>query len=361
MRYNWLLSGDENLVGLRADRSVGKNQTLILRRARMILSGNVSERLSIYLQPDFASTPAGTSTTHFAQLRDAYADIFFDANKEIRLRAGQSKIPYGFENLQSSQNRLALDRGDALNNCCRDERDIALFLYYTPESTRPVFKDLVQSGLKGSGDYGVLAFGVYNGQGANRFELNGNMHLVTRFTYPYQFENGQVLEAGAEALTGRFRPESKAINGAMPTQSASDSGFLDQRIGFHAALYPKPIGIQAEWNWGRGPKLNDALTAIEEAPLTGGYIQAMYKVDQLASTGNWIPFVKWQYYNGGQKFEANTPRDRVSDLEIGLEWQPRPELELTAVYAHLNRNDLATAPYQNFDADLLRMQLQWNY
>jgi hypothetical protein len=36
--------------------------------------------------------------------------------KEYRVRIGQSKVPYGFENLQSSQNRLSLDRNDALNS-----------------------------------------------------------------------------------------------------------------------------------------------------------------------------------------------------------------------------------------------------
>ncbi|WP_395055838.1 hypothetical protein [Flavobacterium sp.] len=29
---------------------------------------------------------------------------------------GQSKIPYGFENLQSTQNRLVFDRNDVLNS-----------------------------------------------------------------------------------------------------------------------------------------------------------------------------------------------------------------------------------------------------
>jgi phosphate-selective porin len=40
--------------------------------------------------------------------------LSFDT-KKFRLRVGQSKVPFGFENLQSSQNRLTLDRNDALN------------------------------------------------------------------------------------------------------------------------------------------------------------------------------------------------------------------------------------------------------
>ncbi len=108
--------------------------------------------------------------------------------------------------MQSSQNRLALDRADAINTCCKDERDIGLFFYYTPKEMRHLFRDLVKNNLKGSGDYGMVAFGVYNGQGANRIELNKGTHLVARFTYPYVFENGQVVEASVQGYTGRFVP-----------------------------------------------------------------------------------------------------------------------------------------------------------
>jgi hypothetical protein len=50
--------------------------------------------------------------------------LSFDAKKEYRVRIGQSKVPYGFENLQSSQNRLTLDRNDALNSAVANERDL---------------------------------------------------------------------------------------------------------------------------------------------------------------------------------------------------------------------------------------------
>lgn len=104
------------------------------------------------------------ATGHFTQLRDAYADIYFDHDKEFRVRAGQSKVPYGFTNMQSSQNRLTLDRPDALNTATRDERDLGLYFYYTPKEMRHLFRDLVKNNLKGSGDYGMFAFGVYNGK-----------------------------------------------------------------------------------------------------------------------------------------------------------------------------------------------------
>ena len=93
-----------------------------------------------------------------------------DAAKEYRFRVGQSKVPYGFENLQSSQNRLALDRADPLNSAVANERDLGVFFYWAPEEIRKRLSALVSSGLKGSGDYGVLGLGTYNGQTANRPE-----------------------------------------------------------------------------------------------------------------------------------------------------------------------------------------------
>jgi hypothetical protein len=355
LRHNELL--DDDLDGLQhfADRSVGDDQSLLIRRARLILSGDVSDRVSLYLQPDFGVTPSGSSTTHFVQLRDAYADVFFDANKEFRVRVGQSKVPYGFENLQSSQNRLALDRNDALNSCCKDERDIGAFFYWSPEPIRTRFRELVASGLKGSGDYGVVAFGLYNGQGANRFERNDGYHVVGRFSYPMLLDNGQLFEAGIQGYRGRFVP---TADPGIALETAG-RGFEDRRIGVHAILYPQPLGLQAEWNWGRGPELNQAMTAIETSDLDGGYVQASYKLD--TNRGTLIPFVRWQRYDGAMKFERNAPSTDTTETEFGLEWQPRPELELVGMYVKTDRTNVLQAPYEQYEGDMLRLQLQWNY
>ncbi|MGN6091365.1 MAG: porin, partial [Luteibacter jiangsuensis] len=164
MRYNQELSGDAKSLRSPGDRFIGRDQGFGIRRARVVISGDVSDRMSIYIQPDLASTPSGSSTTHFGQLRDAYADLWLDKEKTWRIRAGQSKIPYGWEDLQSSQNRLAPDRADALNSGVRDERDLGVIAYWSPAVAKERFAYLQKSGLKGSGDYGVVGFGVYNGQ-----------------------------------------------------------------------------------------------------------------------------------------------------------------------------------------------------
>lgn len=200
LRYNSVT--DNKKLNSPYDSSIGNNKGFQFRRARLVLSGDVNEWVSLYLQTDFGST-AGTGNNNFAQLRDLYADIFLPmsyitssvTNKEVRIRAGQSKVPFGFENLQSSQQRLGLDRADGLNTAAPNERDIGFFLYYTPTETKKLFRSLLDKNLKGSGDYGMLGIGVYNGQSMNVSEANDNKHVVAHATYPFELPYGQIGRA----------------------------------------------------------------------------------------------------------------------------------------------------------------------
>ncbi len=90
-------------------------------------------------------------------MRDAYADLHLDKDKEFRFRVGLSKVPFGWENLQSSSNRVPLDRSDSLNSGVRNERDVGVFFYYTPKEVQDLFKEINDSGLKGSGNYACSA------------------------------------------------------------------------------------------------------------------------------------------------------------------------------------------------------------
>jgi Phosphate-selective porin O and P len=185
-------------VNILGDRALtGQAEGFSVRRGRFILFGDVTEHLGLYAQIDVANTPPGSSTTTmFGQMRDLYADVFVDTAKEHRFRAGLSKVPFGWENMQSSQNRVPLDRTDAINSgVSPNERDLGVFYYYTPEDKQKLFRDLVDGGLKGSGNYGILGLGAYTGQGGSQLEQNRNLHLVARVTWPWQLPSGQVVEA----------------------------------------------------------------------------------------------------------------------------------------------------------------------
>src|SRR5262245_47740772 len=169
----------------------------LLRRARIVISGDINEWVSLYFQTDFGqssgtATTADTNNQNFAQIRDLYADMFLTKDKEWRIRGGISKVPFGWDNLQSSQQRIALDRADAINTGAPNERDIGFFLYYTPTETRKLFRSLIDKGLKGSGDYGIVGIGVYNGQSLNVPETNDNKHVVFQYTYQFELSYGSI-------------------------------------------------------------------------------------------------------------------------------------------------------------------------
>jgi hypothetical protein len=365
IRWNRLGQPNAALLSTQGDRSIGDNSGFFLRRGRLILSGQPHDRVFVYLQPDFASTVSGTG--HVVQIRDWYADLFLTENKEWRIRAGQSKVPYGFENMQSSQNRLALDRNDALNSGVLNERDFGFFLYYAPTHVRERFRRLFDSGLKGSGDYGMLGVGVYNGQTANQVELNDNKHVIVRAGYPFEFANGQMVEVGASAYHGKFVIAKTAIvpaGGGAPVTPTGDTRFLDERAGAYFVIYPQPFGLQGEYTFGHGPQLSEDRRSIGTQPLHGGYIQAMYNYTCPAYCLSAWPFIRYQEYLGGRKHEANSPSQRVRELEIGAELQINPNLELTASYSWTDRtSSLATGPepYKSQAGNLIRFQLQFNY
>ena len=117
------------------------------------------------------------------------------------------------------------------------------------------------SGLKGSGDYGVVSVGAYSGQGLNRPDQNGDVHVFGRVSYPFKLASGQFVELGVQGYRGRFVAPTQAIavGGASITPAQDADGVVDERVAFTAIWYPQPIGVEAEWTVGRGPALSDDL------------------------------------------------------------------------------------------------------
>ncbi|TXH29659.1 MAG: porin [Elusimicrobia bacterium] len=360
-RYNQLPSAasNENLINEQGDKSIGKNGGLYIRRARVILFGDVHPRLSIYIQPDFAS--AIGDQLNVGIVRDFYADVFLDRKKEFRLRIGQSKIPFGFENLQSSQNRIPPDRSDALNSAWQNERELGVFFYWAPAHIRARFRHLVDSGLKGSGDYGVVGFGVFNGQILNRPEQNAYPHVVARVTWPFAI-GSQFLELGGGGYYGKYTVKIETPKDTPLITSASPDNTLDEARGHvTAVLYPKPVGLICELNVGIGPSLGvDEPTRIDSRFLYGGYAQVMWRFSGVLGTPALIPFARGTLYSGGKKFFANAPHYEVKEIEFGAEWQLVPALEVVVSYLIADRTS-DKYPYRQESGHVTRLHVQMNY
>lgn len=354
VRNNRLFETNSDLRSDQGDKSIGNFGGFFIRRNRLIFSGQLNNHVYFYIQPDLASSASATGL-HFAQIRDAYFDISIDKKREFRFRIGQSKVPYGFENMQSSQNRLPLDRNDALNSAVANERDLGVFFYYAPKKVRELYNSLVNDGLKGSGDYGVVGFGMYNGQTANKPESNNNSHWVARISYPIKLWN-QIIEPGVQMYSGQYKLDQ--ISTGVKNNKSLD--YLDERMAGSFVLYPKPFGIQAEYNIGKGPQYDRLLDSISTKDLRGGYVTASYLLKIKSHTI--IPFARYTFYEGGKKFELDARAYQVEEFEGGIEYQPFKYFELTATWVHSQKTTSDRAKKDNYQVgSFMRIQCQLNF
>ncbi len=362
MRFNEILSGDktapDGVSRLRSvqDGTVSDRSNFGLRRVRLVVQGEISDRVSLYLQHDFGTAisgqQAGERREGFGQLRDAYADVFLDRAKRFKVRLGQSKVPYGWENLQSSSNRLTLDRSDGINSAVPGERDLGMIAYYTPARVQAIWDELNKEGQKTFGNYGAIGLGLMNGQGINKTEQDNALMQVAMVSWPFRIGD-QVVELGASGMRNRYRPE-------LRSGGVSAKGYADDRVGIHAMLYPRPIGVQAEWNWGKGPEFDRASGTIKEKALQGGYVQVMGRIATDGGSTLW-PYARWQHYRGGWKAAINSPRLETDEIEVGLEWQAMKALEFTLAYARMKRTEADERRLGRAEGNVLRTQIQWNY
>nr|WP_276040091.1 porin [Sphingomonas sp. GM_Shp_1] len=369
LRYNAVLDAqdaagpDGSRLRSVHDSSINEDGGFLLRRVRMVLQGDITDRLQLYFQHDFGTAVNNQSSTerreNFGQLRDVYVDWFLDPERRLRLRFGQSKVPFGWENLQSSSNRLPLDRSDAINSGVPGERDIGINAYYTPAPVQAIWDRLTKNKQKLFGNYGAFGVALYNGQGTNRTERNTGRMKVAMATWPFALDGlgplfrGQVLEVGGSAMFNRYRVE-------LRSGGVSAEDYRDDRVGVHAILYPQPFGIQTEWMTGWGPQYDGALRSIRSDRLGGGYVQLMGDLGK-TPIGRAIPYVRWQHYRGGWKANVDAPRLETDEWELGSEIQLVEALELTIAYARMERREADSRRVGRATGDLIRTQIQFTY
>ena len=354
LRYNRLLETNDQLKCPTCDRSIGDNGGFFLRRARIAITAQVNDRLSISIQPDFASEVGGKENT--LVLRHYFADIYLDSAKTFRARVGQSEVPTGFEALQSSSRRTPFDRADAMESSAPGEQDLGVFFFWTPAVARQRLKDLGTSQLKGTGDYGTLSIGLYNGQGGNRSEMNDTPHIIARVAYPFRL-GARYLEADAYAYTGTYT--------ISPSQRSAGVGgeddFDDHRVGGALVLYPQPFGAQVEWTAGRGPEYDAPTNTIVDKPLNGGYGLVSYAW-RGRGPRRVVAYARLQYFHGAFKTDTDARGSVVHEYEPGVEWNVIDGFELTGAYAISDRLYRDSAQPNNHEkGQFLRLQAQFSF
>jgi phosphate-selective porin len=357
IRYNDLFLDNPDFTCSACDRSIGGVKDFSIRRSRLVFNALPMDQINIKFEIDLVNTVGNSQ--NYLQMRELYGDIFLDKGKNAWVRVGLAKVPYGFENLQSSGVRLPFDRDDALNSAAPGERDLGVFFVWGSTKAHRTLRKMTDSSFKGEGDYGILSGGIYNGQGANRAEANDNKHVALRLSYPFVLPAGQIVELSAQGYYGTYTLTADLRTPGVAAPEGYD--FDDRRVALSAVLVPRPIGLQAEWNWGDGPRFDPARNATVNGTVDGGYVQATYRI--LLPKGRVLfPYARWQHSEGGKKNELDARYYEVDEFEVGAEFLVIRAVELTAAYVHGERRFEDGANPDNLQsADFVRLQLQLNY
>jgi len=186
--------------------AVGSKSNFFTRRARIEARGQISENVTVYIQPSFeggrnlssvATTctstpvPAGGGTPTLTcrttgrsglRLRDAWIDVRFSpegSKGALYLRGGQEKRPYSRYELTSSNNLPSIERGAGQGLVARASNDLFAangFLSHDVGASLRYEYKLDDTRLV------TLKVGAYNGQGESLNDVNNKKSFGARAT-----------------------------------------------------------------------------------------------------------------------------------------------------------------------------------
>jgi hypothetical protein len=224
---------------------VGPQSNIFTRRARIEARGNISENVSVYIQPSFeggrnlsgvtttctsSEVPAGGGTPTITcrttgrsglRLRDAYIDVRFskEASKSaLYLRAGQEKRPYSRYELISSNNLPSIERGAGQGLVPRASNDLfgsAGFLSHDVGASIRLEHKLDDVRLVS------VKLAAYNGQGESLNDVNDKKSFGARATAAVT----QQIDVGASWF---------AHDGIVTVSGVPDSSFSNSAWGLDA-------------------------------------------------------------------------------------------------------------------------------
>ncbi len=230
--------------------TVGPQSNFFTRRARIEARGNISENVSIYIQPSYeggrnlssmnttctsTAVPAGGGTPVVTcrttgrsglRLRDAWIDVRFSkegAQGAFFLRAGQEKRPYSRYELTSSNNLPSIERGAGQGLLPRASNDIfgsAGFLSHDVGASLRYEHKLNDLQLV------TLKVGAYNGQGESLNDVNNKKSIGARATASVTSK----IDVGASWF---------AHDGIVTVNGVPDSSFTNYAFDIDAQ-YGKP-------------------------------------------------------------------------------------------------------------------------
>ena len=255
--------------------TVGPNSNVFTRRARFEARGQISENVSLFIQPSFeggrtlsnlvttctADTPPVCRTTGRSgfRLRDAYIDVRFGSEGgkgELFFRAGQEKRPFSRYELTSSTNLPTIERGAGPGLLGRASNDLfgsAGFLSHDVGASVRYEYQLGDDRLL------TLKLGVYNGQGESLNDVNDRKSFGARGTVAVTPK----LEVGVSWF---------AHDAIVTVEGAPDSSFSNHAFDIDASWgKPGDAGLYALGEYLQGDDASELERGMRGIQLLGAY------------------------------------------------------------------------------------------
>lgn len=227
-------------------------ETLLIRRARPILAGTLSNLVDLFLMPDLAG---GTLT-----LYDAYVDL--RPWSWLALRGGKFKTPFGLERLQDNRNLIFLERG--LTADLDPDRDIGLSVHGNfgvvsrrGSSEHPTIEDQIVF------HYDLAALNGAPDGASDNSDTNNAKDLVARvFAQPFATTRLRGVQGLGLGVAGSYgRQQGNATSSGVPTfVTPAQNAFFTYlstvvAYGYRTRVTPQlfyrvgPVGLLGEYVW----------------------------------------------------------------------------------------------------------------
>ncbi len=307
-----------------------------VRRMRMVFLGNFfGPDFNYYIQLAFSNLD--TESDLRLPLRDAYAA--WTGVRDLNVRAGQMKVPFGRQRVVSSSALQFADRSGAVSEFNLD-RDVGVVLF-----SRDLF---------GLGRRLNYQLGVFGGDGRNRLSDTYGLLYVGRVQVQPFGEFDDLTEADTQRLpTPRLAVGLAAAFNQHSRRSRSTTGDTLQQpfdyVQLAADLQLKWAGfsLQAEGLYRRASEDSHVVGMNASGPVTewsrsgvGAYVQAGYLF-----TRNFELAARWSEIF---PFAGTSPSLHASrELGGGLSWYAqRHDLKLQADYFYLTADNYAEGRHQ---------------
>jgi len=234
------------------------NDTFDIRRSRLTLKSDISQRFSYKLQCEFGGSRQ--------KLLDA--ELGYKFNPNFKLTAGQFKIPFSQENLTSSARLDTINRSQVVEALTARSKDVL-----GNQNGRDIGVKISGSFWQASNNYLFdYAFGVFNGSGTNTPDYNEQKDFIGRLI----FHPGKGLSVGASFYKGKY---------TLPdTPTPKDKR---NRIGAEFAYVYNCLALKGEYISG-----NDGSIKKDGWYLQAGYCLIPKKIQGILKYDNYDPNTK---------------------------------------------------------------------